>query len=158
MFIKENYEVEVDTVFTIGEFSIFWCQFEQVVFDAEANTIKILSWAETFEDSIIDRGELTLLCANIRKYATKYLKNTEMATIQERVYSLKNQGNSTHQKLIYEFLNNSSSEIHFLGCMLYIQRIRNNLFHGLKGIFTLNSQKEMFDSINRLFEYLLKAV
>ena len=38
------------------------------------------------------------------------------------------------------------------GCLLIIQRIRNNMFHGLKGLEMLNTQLNLFKGLNLVLE------
>lgn len=149
----EQYDLNPDTIFIIGGFSILWCQFEQRYFDSEAKTRKLFEWAnrQTINDIIID------LCSCVRNEANEYLGKMDMDSIRQRIYSETNQGSQEHRAQIHSFLENDDSETHFIGCMLFIQRIRHNLFHGLKGIYTLNSQKKMFDSINKLLDYILQC-
>jgi hypothetical protein len=51
------------------------------------------------------------------------------------------------------FINNDINEIdNIIGCLLIVQRIRNNMMHGLKDICDLNEQLELFQAANEVLE------
>lgn len=149
--LEQYYGLEKETIYTIGEFSILWCYFEQSIFNSEANPFKMLNWAKKRELS----SELIALCENIKEKAIIYLNGIDDATIETRIYSVNRPPNDEHRKLISDFLEGDTDNP-LLGCTLFILRIRNNMFHGLKDIFTLNKQREMFLSINEFLQFILK--
>lgn len=149
--LVERYGLNEGILISIGQFSILWCQFEQYFFDSDAKQWKIIKWAENYPVDEV----LLACCENVRSSSSTYLCDTGMLTITNRIYSESNQGNEETQKFIYNFLNRIDPETTLKGCMLYIQRIRDNLFHGLKAVYSLNDQKYMFDTINKFLNYIL---
>lgn len=149
--LLERYEISEDTIITIGEFSILWCRFEQVYFSMNATSIKLSKLANQIQ---IDK-KFSELYTSVKSNSIKYLGCTDELTIQNRIYSERNPGKDDERQHIYNFLNGNSSQTDWIGCLLYIQRIRNNLFHGLKELYSLNDQKEMFISICELLNYIL---
>lgn len=146
--------VSTKTISIIGEFSIWWGQFELIVFQNNLKTYDLIKWSNSIE---LDNTNINELCNDIRNRAVDFLTNINDCTIRDKLYSEKNNGNSTQRKLILDFLSNKSDN-QFAGCMLFIERIRNNLFHGLKDIYSFNNQSEIFISINSLFKYLVNGL
>ena len=148
--LEQYYSLEKETIYTLGEFSILWCYFEQSIFNSEANPSKMLNWAKRQEST----SELITLCENIKEKAIIYLNDLDETTIITRIYSENRPPNNEHRKLISDFLE-SNTDNPLLGCSLFILRIRNNMFHGVKDIFTLNDQREMFMGINAFLQFIL---
>lgn len=149
--LEQYFDLDKETIYTIGEFSILWCYFEQNIFNSEANPSKMLNWARRQELT----SELITLCENIKEKAIIYLNGIDDTTIETRIYSLNRLPNDEHRKLISDFLEGNTNNS-LLGCSLFILRIRNNMFHGIKDIFTLNNQREMFIGINAFLQFILK--
>ena len=55
---------------------------------------------------------------------------------------------------ILDFIYSNGREA-FDGCLLAIYRIRNNMFHGLKELDSLNGQLELFKTMNRVLEEII---
>lgn len=145
----ERYRIKDDMIKSVGEFSILWCQFEQCFFDADATTNKLQKWAESKD---CDK-ELIAQCEKVKDATIEYMPEISKKAIQERIFSEKNHGTLEQRNIIYDFL---TKETTLIGCILYIYRIRNNFFHGLKDIYRLNDQNEMFVQINTLLNRILK--
>ena len=97
----KKYGLKEDTVKTIGEFSILWCQFERVFFESEVNPHKIVEWADSYQ---VDKN-LQDCCDAVRCASVEYMKDIGMESVISRVYSDRNRGNDESKKLIYNFLN-----------------------------------------------------
>lgn len=149
--LEKYYGLKEETIYTIGEFSVLWCYFEQVIFNSEVNPFKMLNWAKRQELT----SELIALCKNIKEKANIYLNDIDDATIEIKIYSVNRPPSDEHRKLILDFLEGESDNP-LLGCSLFILRVRNNMFHGLKDIFTLDKQREMFLGINEFLQFILK--
>ncbi|MBB5336118.1 hypothetical protein [Pectinatus brassicae] len=46
MNLEQEYSIKKETIYTLGEFSILWCYFEQRKFGAETSPSKMIEWAE----------------------------------------------------------------------------------------------------------------
>lgn len=79
-----------------------------------------------------------------------HIKTNYEDTIARRVYSTTNGGRPEYIARIKRFL--ETINLDFDGCMLFIERNRNNLLHGEKDIYTLPAQKDMFNAINTLLD------
>ncbi len=149
----DEYNISKATIESVGVFTILWCQFEQCKFDSNANTSRIKAYASTF-DLDVDLKALVLALA-VKEESRCYLGTTDAERLKNRIYSEQNQGKTEDVQAVLDFLNVFSKRLNFTGCLLYIQRIRNNLFHGLKDIYSLDRQRKMIDAISALIYYLL---
>ena len=148
-----QYGISNETISVIGEFSILWCAFEREFFSNNATSAGIQHWAEHCPVT----GDLLVLCEKLRTVSVEYLKIIDIHTIRYRLYSDKDNGKPERIELILQFLENSNEHSVVPGCFIFIQRIRNNLFHGLKDIHTLNDQKAMFQAICDILDYTLNT-
>lgn len=148
----ERYKINNDTVTTIGEFSILWCQFEGQLFGKNMEIDDLKEWA----DEYLDDGSLETYCKAIKREALDFLEPDAAEAFLNRTFIKKNKGDFESRKLVSNFLDVENPEIIFKSYMIYILRVRNNLFHGLKGICLLDNQKSMFTAINELLNYILE--
>ena len=155
-YLEHTHAIHKDTVFTIGQFSILWCWFEQDLFDSNLTSSKLKNWAGNYFRANESNEHLKHLCVSVCEKSKFYLGEVDDTLVRNRIYSTTNQGSSESRNTINAFLEGNFSTDYFIGCILYIGRIRNNLFHGLKGLHTLDEQKEMFNSINELLLYILQ--
>ena len=150
--MQEKFKITSDTIASIGMFSILWGRFELCNFNPKIDENRIKRWASRYKLSADQKA----VYYSIQSEADNYLGTIDKETIRERLYSEQNKGCEPNRDLIYKFLTNPD-ELCVAGCFLFIYRIRNNLFHGLKDIYALNDQKEMIDTIcNMLYSVLEK--
>lgn len=145
----EDHCVDEDTIFTLGNFTVLWAQFELNYCDKFASPKKIHDMMNDFEPD----KKLCSLCEIIRVSALDYIGNYDEYTMSQRIYSSTNGGRPEYIARIKSFI--EDGEMDFDGCMLFIERIRNNLLHGEKDIYTLPVQKKMFNAINSLLDEIL---
>lgn len=136
------------------------------------------SWIEVFEQSEYIRNNKTkseeiVIAANevkndlLDKLENNYYEgrfNTIAEFIDGAIFSEKNDDsnnkgkNKGKVKLFFEHdtfnydneLDNYIKRI--IGALICLDRIRNNMFHGLKGIYSLDGQKELFKVANLLLD------
>ena len=149
----DEYYISKPTIEAVGIFTILWCQFEQSKFNANASTSKIREYASAFDLSV-DLKALVLALA-VKSESKIYLGTSDSERLRDRIYSAENRGKPEDVQAVLDFLDSFSKQLNFTGCLLYIQRIRNNLFHGLKDIYTLDCQRKMISAISELIYYLL---
>ena len=149
----DEYYISKPTIEAVGVFTILWCQFEQYKFNTNASTPKIREYANTFDLSV-DLKALVLALA-VKRESNIYLGTSDPERLRDRIYSAENRGKAEDVQAVLDFLDGFSKQLNFTGCLLYIQRIRNNLFHGLKDIYTLDRQRKMINAISELIYYLL---
>jgi len=155
-FLEKKHGIHNDTILAIGQFSVLWCWFEHDVFDTHLIPKDLKAWAKIYFYKKASDPQLKSLCESVRYSSKDYLGKIDEQLIRDRIYSPINQGKDDEHDAIHAFFEDNFSLDYFIGCLLYIHRIRNNLFHGLKGLHTLNCQKEIFDSINALLIYILR--
>ncbi len=147
-YIKEHF-VDEETILTLGTFTVLWAQFELEYCDKFASPSKIHDLMKEYHPNT----KLCSLYVDIKTKALEYIGKYNKDTIAKRVYSTTNGGRPQYIARIKCFL--ETSDLDFDGCMLFIERIRNNLLHGEKDIYTLPEQKDMFDAINTLLNEIL---
>ena len=146
----EKYNCDSNTVRVIGEFTILWCQFELLYFSNNANESKLLEFAQ---EHLLEVSYFENEYQQLKEAANKYLACIDQETIRHRIYSGKHRGNQEKHRHIISFLNDDA--IDWVGCLLFIGRIRDNLFHGLKDVYTLNNQAEMIEAVCAVLDRLI---
>lgn len=152
----DRYGIQPETVQSIGTFSILWCQFEQAFFEKSAYPNKIVKWARANE---ADEAALEL-CRAVRTAAQDALElnaDDSHDDAGDLVFGEQYTGADKHQNLVIEFLLASDEEMLFGGCLLFIHRVRGNLFRGTEEIRGLDDQRGLFDAINVLLDACLVA-
>lgn len=146
------YGVELDDclVMEIGKFAILWNCFEQSHCGYNCNPKRIKSVASYIS---INQGTQQELAGVFRERSNWFGQ-----TISEYVeYSLHppNSNGSTEddRALMVDFIEQTGDNYNQIaGCLLTINRIRNNLVHGTKMIKSLNNQFSLFQAVNAVLE------
>ena len=143
-------KIKNSVVTEIGKFAILWNYFEHSHCNNHCNSSKIKEIANFINIS----EEKT---NNLREA----LKN-RMDIYEENITSYVHQGlhptgsypPKEQDELYMNLFINDNNEpiINTIGCLLVIQRIRNNMMHGLKDIHELESQLELFKAVNGVLE------
>ena len=141
------------TIFEIEKFTILWNLFENAKCNYECSYGKIISMKATIEAQKKDAFEI--LANELNKRAARlgcsvdtYVETKIFPTSGARV-SLVNR--ETHMPMVIEFIN-SGGKTGLVGALLAIYRIRNNMFHGLKGHKELDEQIELFKAMSGVLE------
>jgi len=151
--ISEKYGVSKQSLIKVGEFSVLWSLFEQRYFHSKADINEI----EVFSSRVIIDALLQTKIINLQLSARDYLGVVDMDVVKDRVFSMDNPGSASHREAIFQYLS-LSNQINLFGCLLFIYRIRNNFFHGLKDISRLDDQKDLFGNINEILSYMIDSV
>lgn len=147
--INDNFDTELkeDELTSIKDFSLIWNIFENRVCEnhCSVNTL-------TVKLSEID---FNLNCFN---GSLEYFKNryTSNGTTNDLYDSLSFRANDNKQLVTAVLLGqeNGTNEI-ILALSIIIYRLRNNLFHGLKQIETINEQRRNFEVANKVLKEIL---
>lgn len=139
-------EFEDNVVTEIGKFTILWADFENN-YDIcnDCNSNKIWRLADCYSVDI-----------EILKEFSNCLQKRANGDLQQYLESLFPQNSNSvslaDKKTIFDFINFRGENL-FVGAMLTIYRIRNNLLHGLKReIVNLIGQVALFESMNKVLE------
>ena len=145
-------EVSTETVLEIGKFATLWNWFENAKCKNHCTVGKVSSVAEGLR---LDRGLLVnfsnvlghrvelLAGGNATKYVIERLDSTDP---RKRL-------SSRDVSAIEGFIDMSGGEQDITrGALLAIYRIRNNMFHGMKGVWDLDNQIEIFRAANAILE------
>ena len=146
----ERYELQDETIMTFGAFSILWCQYEQAYFESNFNYKDLEKWVSSLECT----KNIGFWYERIREETKQYMGYVNADSIQNRIFSVKNKGKPTYRDSIEKFLD--GSEFCLIGCFLYIKRIRDNMFHGLKSVYSLDNQRSMINAICGMLNEVLE--
>lgn len=148
--------IDKKTINEIGKFSILWAMFEKKCCSVKVgcNNFNYNVLCDVFNKIELDSISVNLL----REEIIDRMNNVRKTNIDEYIDKyLHPDGSINSGKAmrtdIKDFINNEGENIN-RGCLTLIYRIRNNLLHGLKGEYELNSQYKMFLSINKVLETL----
>lgn len=148
----KDFELNDETVIELGRFAVLWNLFEKVHCGQDCTPKELTKIAPTIEiDEEIMQTLAVVLNARriwfqmmVSDYAIKSLHpdNARMSREEEI-------------ELMEDFLK-WKSDNRVLGCLLIINRIRNNLLHGLKIAEQLDDQIELFKAVNMVLENIEK--
>ncbi|MDE5629999.1 MAG: hypothetical protein K2I70_00215 [Bacilli bacterium] len=74
--------------------------------------------------------------------------------ILSKLYS--NKHHNVQEEVLQVLTEDVNNEILLTGVLLIIYRLRNNMFHGLKDCYSINSQLNLFKSANIALNELIK--
>ena len=133
------YEVENETIKSIGEFSVVWAVFENDIFDRGCSARAIMRKISHNEMSPED-NELLCLCACFRNELIQFAGGDESKVI----HCLKFRS-SEHDAsdAVSDWIERDRCT--YVAPIAAAYRIRCNMFHGEKMAWTLNKQRELFD-------------
>jgi hypothetical protein len=153
--LAEKYDLDCKTVLVIGEFAILWAQAELLFWKNDANPKCIHKWVDKFFMSKTDiADEFWDLYESIKQSINSYLGCIDDDIIRSKILNKQRERRiEEHLCYIRKFLKDDGHYPH--GLFLYIYRIRNNMFHGEKDVYTLDKQLEIFIPINKMLTYLL---
>ncbi len=147
MIIKGN-EINDNTIMELGKFTVLWNMFEENFCSNNCNPSKIKEVA----------SEILLNDEAIKEFAD--VLNKRRGLFQQEIIDYIKTGlypNGAHQgkdednEMMQQFMKQNGEYINY-GCLLAINRIRNNLLHGLKCVSELDNQIELFKAVNKILE------
>lgn len=145
--IGEN--IDDDIIKEFGKFSILWNLFEKSFCGNHCNSGNI---KEKCADLTISAEILLKFKAEIKKR-----KGNQTADEYVRTRLHPSNANPSPQEdilLMTDFIDGKSQN-EVVDCLLIINRIRNNLLHGLKSFHILKEQKELFQNVNNVLENII---
>ena len=143
----KGFELMDATVMEIGKFSILWNRFEHDWCSNNCNPAKIKAIANIIQLSTEAQAQLAQVI-NKRRH---WFDQLEMDYIRDSLHPEHARGSTEDDmELMRKFLAQSGTEP--CGCLLVVNRIRNNLMHGIKMIEELDGQIELFQAANAVLE------
>ena len=144
-------ELKQETILEIGKFCILWSEFEKEHCNNDCNSNQIWQFAQN------KKCDINLL-QNLSKELNGRVYLYEDNIVHYVDYNLTPQGARKPSvgdlKTIKDFIAFKGENL-FVGALLAIYRIRNNLLHGLKKVDELDGQKDLFNAINLFLEGIL---
>ena len=148
MVVVNGHIFEQDTVIEIGKFAILWNLFEnnKCGNDCQPSTL-------------IEIGNRQDISEAFRLFASALKNRAELFNMDNSGYvqnhlSMGRGLTSEQKELVVSFMNSEGMN-NAAGGLLAMYRIRNNMFHGLKEWSDLDSQIELFASMNKVLEEIL---
>lgn len=144
----KGYELEDDLISELGKFAVLWNLFEKDFCNYNCTPTKINDLLgkisikkenqEILKEALNSRREIGVEIIGIYDYIESGLhpENAHRST-PENIKRMK------------DFMEGNGNEI---GCLLIVERIRNNLMHGLKIVCQLNEQIDLFKAVNSVLE------
>lgn len=143
------------TVDEIGKFAILWNVFEKTKCGSDCDSQKLINLGNN--DAIRTIADVRQIFARALQRrmnlfhvaATDYVENHLQMRLGRNL-------SPEHKQLICNFIQSNGLEC-ISGGLLAIYRLRNNMFHGLKEWWDLDSQVELFASMNKVLEGILSC-
>lgn len=135
-----NFELKDQTVLEIGKFAILWNWFEKEFCNNKCNYRKL--------EKVVPDINMDFQCQK------KLAEILEAAYEENALYpdNAKTSNTDLKEKKAIEGFLLQREEDRALGCLVSIYRVRCNMMHGLKVIWQLDEQHELFEAINKVLE------
>ncbi|MDD4351302.1 MAG: hypothetical protein PHP83_03915 [Clostridia bacterium] len=139
------------TIFTIGEFSIWWNVFEDQKCECACSYDEILKLVSRISE--VGKSAFKEFAIELKNRAKQI--NPAFTTnqyVSQKLYPsdrrarITNTERNNYMQIVINFID-SNGENHLDGALLAIWRIRNNMFHGLKGHSELEEQVNLFKAM-----------
>lgn len=143
--------VKRDVVIEIGKFAILWNHFEHFHCNNHCDPSRIKEIANFI---VISEDKMNLLREALKNRMDISEEDTHVY-VYKGLYPTGSIDTKKEENKQYmeRFINNDSDQMNnTIGCLLIIQRIRNNMMHGLKDISELSGQLELFQAVNGVLE------
>lgn len=146
--IIKGYDLKEATVLEVGKFAILWNYFEHNWCDNNCNPTKI----KKISDTIRLNTERQAYLAEVLNERRSWFNQLECDYVKDSLHP-GNARMSTEEDMILmrQFMEQTGDEL-TRGCLLVLNRIRNNLMHGIKLIEELDGQVELFCAANAVLE------
>lgn len=143
--------ISVDTLRTVNEFTLLWMIYEGRLYQTDYKSARM--------QQLVNEGTITL--AGLNEYWAYFQQRyvgTEAelnATFEQLAFS-----SQVDKRLLQAILGNSmpTDAERIIAILLIVHRLRNNLFHGIKQVASLNLQRENLAMANRVLEDVLWRV
>ena len=147
MLIKD-FNLQKETVLEIGKFAILWNWFERNYCNNNCNPSKI---KDIIKYVSVDPNTQAYFASILNK-RRHWFGQLEIDYVRESLHPGNARvSNESDMDVMRQFLEQTGNELTY-GCLLVLQRIRNNLMHGMKIPEELDGQIELFRAANAVLE------
>lgn len=144
----KGWELKNETVLEIGRFAILWNCFEGEWCNNNCTPAVIKEQVGSIQLDMCKQAKL----ASVLNERRNWFGQLEVDYVEESLHPGNARKSSRGDvEIMRRFLEQSGDDL-TCGCLLVIHRIRNNLVHGLKSIYQLDDQIELFRSANEVLE------
>lgn len=154
----KGHDLKCETVKELGKFAVLWNLFEKDFCEKSCNPRKIIKICDSGFVAI-DREVMQKLVLELNP--SRFGNSINVLIIYDGYGLYPKDAKQDNKTVIYKakmlkfleepFPENIDSGI-YAGCLLVIERIRNNLMHGLKEIELLDYQLPLFCAVNAILE------
>jgi len=153
-------KLDYDTLEPILSFTLIWNLFEMAACHRNASVVNIRrSVDRAYEEGKLSYDDFSEFVAYFKE---RYQRSDDEMHLSERlIYRRRPRPNEEiHIQLLEDVLNGKATDMNnIVFSLLFVAyRVRNNLFHGEKDVFTLNTQTDLFKAVNALLGRYLQAV
>ncbi len=143
-------DLEPETLSTVGDFTLMWAVFEASEGEELNN---MLGQITRFSDRLAESCPVDLINEEFDYCVRRYINNGER---NDRFYHLRF-SDDRQSDLVFNTLTSGTPTLRdkLETCLLIVYRYRNNLFHGMKEIPTLNDQVGNFSTAISILQKLL---
>ena len=146
-----------ETILEIGKFAILWNVFENTKCSYNCTCAKIIDMEKSIEH--LDKEPFERFATELKSRAIKIGRNIE-TYVNKNVYPsngarITQTDKTNYIPAVIDFID-SDGKKKLAGAFLAIYRIRNNMFHGLKGYSELDDQIDLFKAMNAILEEVIK--
>lgn len=147
----KGFDLQEETILEVGKFAILWNWFERTCCDNNCNSAKIKEIAK----HIFIAPDAQACFAGILNKRRHWFGQREIDYVQESLHPGNARvSNESDMCVMRQYLEQTGDES-TCGCLLILQRIRNNLMHGMKIPEELDSQIELFRAANAVLESII---
>lgn len=141
-----------ETIHVVSSFALMWNIFENGLCGNSANSTKL---GNICRDIQITPELSEQIESSLSHFKQRYVTGTEFSQYFDGL-NFRPNDNKTHVESVLLGTATTNKD-KLLALLIIIYRFRNNLFHGLKRIGSLNDQVENLDTANRLLAAVLQA-
>jgi hypothetical protein len=132
---------------SVKDFSLYWNVFEDTVC---GNNFNLETLEQSFQAKNFNRADFQ---SSIDYFRNRYVTDGKLNDKFPFLYFRNNDRQGFVEQVLLGQLDDTNNII--LASAIIVYRFRNNLFHGLKDIRTINFQQDNFDAANNFLQSIL---
>lgn len=145
--------ISVDSLKTVNEFTLIWMIYEGRLYDSNYKSLRMI---EMVNSAVIHLSDLDVYWTYFKE---RYMTSPAIlnATFDQLAFS--EQSKNDKNRLVAILTNRMpTDEERTIAILLIVARLRNNLFHGIKQVASLNLQRENLEMATKALDEVLRRV
>lgn len=145
--------ISVDSLKTVNDFTLLWMIYEGRLYDSNYKSLRMIE--------LVESGVVRL--TNLDEYWTYFTERyTTSPTVLNTTFdqlAFSEQSKNDKNRLLTILTNQTPTDVErTIAILLIVARLRNNLFHGIKQLASLNLQRENLEMATKAIGDVLKRV